>query len=330
MSKLVLFFSILFLCSSAVVVAEEKTKVSKDTSSAIVSYEVAAIKQSESSYLDTRKHELLKNKLQVLIDSLEKVNPYPTNYIGFIKNELKELENSLETHEHHCKADEIYKTWNIDIANPYTTDIKRIALDSVLELNLGKFVTPIEGVVTSNYGWRKGRMHKGMDIDLEVWDTLRSCFDGTVRVAKFYGGYGRAVIIRHDNGLETLYAHLHRIKVKTGDRVKAGDFIGHGGSSGHSTGSHLHFEVRFLGIPLNPATFISFAENKITTNDLVLKRIKSGFACFPKGAEFHVVARGEYLHKISLQYGVSIEKLCELNGMRRNKLLSVGEKLRVI
>ncbi|MBL4623816.1 MAG: peptidoglycan DD-metalloendopeptidase family protein, partial [Flavobacteriales bacterium] len=147
---------------------------------------------------------------------------------------------------------------------------------------------------------------------------------------KYYGGYGRVVVVRHYNGLETLYAHLHRLKVETGDTVKAGDLIGLGGSSGHSTGSHLHFECRFKGVPINPLAFIDYETQSLLGDTLVLKKTKYGYAAFPKGTKFYVVESGDSLYEIAKRFGITTHKLAELNGLRRNQYLIVGQSLRVI
>jgi len=174
-------------------------------------------------------------------------------------------------------ADHVYGgAWNTVSPKCYGSDLS--AKDTTLMLKLtdarrkGGFSMPIEGVVTSNYGWRDGRNHNGIDIDLEVWDPVHSAFSGEVRFAGYAGGWGRLVIVRHHNGLETFYAHLHRYKCKVGDTVRAGDVVGLGGSSGHSTGSHLHFEVRFKGIPLDPSHLISWQENDLVCDTLVLRK----------------------------------------------------------
>jgi murein DD-endopeptidase MepM/ murein hydrolase activator NlpD len=230
-------------------------------------------------------------------------------------------------------ATEFYPIWTSDNPNPYKPEIwKNDTSFSLLLANdeLGDFHIPHDDVMTSKFGWRDGRMHNGVDIDLQVWDTVVAAFPGVVRMARAYGGYGRVVIIRHYNGLETTYAHLHRFKVKEGDKVDGGQLIGLGGSSGHSTGSHLHFEIRFKGVPLNPLSFISFKEQELLNDTLVLKRTKTGFIAYPRGILFHTVKRGDTLYEIAKQYGTSTYKLAEINGIRRNRYLSVGQRLRVI
>lgn len=272
-----------------------------------------------------------------LIDSLFEMEsiPYPLiNQINlYVATHEPIEEEEIDTSQY--PADFYYQSWNTLIPNPYAVR-NLIQNDSTLELQLqgGKrlqeFQMPIEGVLTSGFGWRDGRNHNGIDIDLEVWDTVRTSFPGMVRVARYYGGYGRVVVVRHWNGLETLYAHLHRIKVKPGDIVNAGDLVGLGGSSGHSTGSHLHWEIRFKGVPINPAHFIDLQEGELQKDVLVLKRTRYGYAAFPEGVVFHEVKRGEFLYKIASEYGTTVNKLCELNGIRRNSILVVGQKIRVI
>jgi hypothetical protein len=231
-------------------------------------------------------------------------------------------------------AAEFYPEWDVTNPNPYDWSLGQE--DTVLSLllcdhqALGDFHLPVVNTLTSKFGWRDGRMHNGIDIDLEVWDPVVSAFPGVVRVARTYGGYGRVVVVRHFNGLETIYAHLHRFKVKEGDRVEGGQVVGLGGSSGHSTGSHLHFEVRFKGKPINPLSFISFDDQAVVNDTLVLKRTKNGYVSYPKGILIHTVIKGDNLYEIARQYGTTTYKLAELNGIRRNAYLYVGQRLRVI
>lgn len=142
-------------------------------------------------------------------------------------------------------------------------------VDSLLVV-LDTFVMPTEGRVSSGYGWRWGRMHYGVDYAGCNHDTSLSICDGVVRYARngYNGGYGNLVVVRHFNGLETYYAHHWSLLVDEGDTVSAGDGIGIIGSTGRSTGPHLHFEVRLLGVPINPETIVA--------DSLPLKR--SGFS----------------------------------------------------
>lgn len=306
-------------------------------------------------YLSIKK--MSDDEIIYLIDSLfeQEIIPYPlVNQINlYVSNRGTKMEENIFYAEEDTSlypADGFYQSWNTTVPHPYSNAL--MEGDSVIHLalrgheKLGNYIHPIRprlrdfeekkdslwfGILTSDFGWRDGCNHNGVDIDLEVWDTIISAFPGMVRVAGSYGGYGRVIVIRHYNGLETLYAHLHRIKVKPGQTVKAGELIGLGGSSGKSTGSHLHFECRFKGIPLNPESFISFKEKQLLCDTITLTKTKWGFAAFPKDTEFHIVQRGDYLSKIASKYGTTTARLCELNGIKnKKKRLMVGEKLRVM
>ena len=138
------------------------------------------------------------------------------------------------------------------------------------DIDVTGYVAPVKGKLVSAFGYRPrfGRMHRGVDLDLNVGDTVVAAFDGRVRITKFERrGYGYYVVLRHDNGLETVYGHLSRFLVKPDQYVKAGQPIALGGNTGRSTGPHLHFETRFMGIALNPASIIDF-ENYVTHKDV--------------------------------------------------------------
>tara|TARA_B110000503_G_scaffold143719_1_gene247605 strand:+ start:4989 stop:5912 length:924 start_codon:yes stop_codon:yes gene_type:complete len=230
-------------------------------------------------------------------------------------------------------SNSMYNKWDTyQLFNQESSDLKpgesrKLVLEDTI--NECRFHNPFRGLITSNFGWRDGRSHNGIDIDLQVWDPVIAAFDGMVRISRSHNGYGRVVIIRHYNGLETLYAHLHRLKVKPGDIIEAGQVIGLGGSSGRSTGSHLHFEVRFKGRPLNPRSIIDFNNNNLKSSNIKLIRTKYSYAAMPDGLNFHTVKRGESLYKIANVYGTSIEKLCTINGIKRNIPLQIGQKLMV-
>ena len=196
---------------------------------------------------------------------------------------------------------------------------------------------PCSGPVTSNFGWRRYRMHKGIDIDLETGDPVYAAFDGVVRIAKYnYGGFGHYVVIRHYNGLETLYGHLSSRLVLPNQTVKAGQVIGLGGNTGRSTGSHLHFEVLYRGCQIDPNKIISFTDHSLKVDSVYLDitdfkytaKYVSG-APNPSGVLYYRVRSGDSLWRISRRYGTSVDRLCRLNGISRNTTLRIGRSLRV-
>ncbi|MBQ6166691.1 MAG: peptidoglycan DD-metalloendopeptidase family protein [Muribaculaceae bacterium] len=156
--------------------------------------------------------------------------------------------------------------WDSDLVNCY----KDANVPNTKVLDVRHYVMPIKGnYVTSHYGWRPqfGRTHKGIDLRAAVGDTVYSAFSGRVRLTRFErGGYGFYVIVRHENGLETVYGHLSRFLVKPDQYVKAGQPIALSGNTGRSTGPHLHFETRFMGYAINPEAIFDFA-NRCTHTD---------------------------------------------------------------
>lgn len=281
-------------------------------------------------------------EVAMMIDSLFALKAIPyalineiNLYVAILNHERENRSMFITDVAHHSEhpAYCFYKDWDEERPFPYRTTGE--SLDSAVMIKLRDslqfcdYTHPHFGPVTSRFGWRYGRAHKGIDIDLEVWDTVHSAFAGQVRMARFYGGYGRVVVIRHYNGLETLYAHLHRFKVKAGDYVEAGEVIGLGGSSGRSSGSHLHFEVRFKGEPVNPENLICFKTGQLLGDTLELTKAQHWYAGRTTNITLHKVEKGEYLHKIATRYGVSISRICQLNGIRRNSILRVGQTLRI-
>jgi Membrane proteins related to metalloendopeptidases len=163
---------------------------------------------------------------------------------------------------------ELYEDWNNQYAHRAT------ALPDSFKINLRNFCMPTPSrVVTSNFGARWGRMHKGLDIKVYIGDTIRAAFSGKVRIVRYEAkGYGKYVVIRHNNGLETIYGHLSKHLVAENQEVKAGDVIGLGGNTGRSTGSHLHFETRLCGVALNPAIFFDFRNQDVTADYYVFNK----------------------------------------------------------
>jgi murein DD-endopeptidase MepM/ murein hydrolase activator NlpD len=165
---------------------------------------------------------------------------------------------------------DFYSYWDTANLDPYRFDFSKItgAINlQVLDADCG-FALPVIGALSSPFGWRWGQVHAGVDLHLKTGDTVVSAFDGVVRMSKWYGGYGNCVVVRHHNGLETLYGHLSKRIVQPGDLVNAGQVIGLGGSTGYSTGPHLHFETRIMGKAFNPQMLIDFKKDSLLKDTL--------------------------------------------------------------
>jgi len=191
------------------------------------------------------------------------------------------------------------------------------------------FVPPYKNYITCGFGPRRWIWHMGIDIKLNKGDSVLAAFDGIVRVTKFDPrGFGWVVVIRHPSGLETIYGHLMKILVETNQKVKAGELIGLGGNTGHSTGSHLHFETRFRGEPFDPNCFIDFDAYKLKCDTLVLTRKNFEYLVDIRKAKFCRVLKGDTLYKIAHRYHTTISILCRLNKINKKTLLRIGRPLR--
>ena len=212
------------------------------------------------------------------------------------------------------------------------------------------YVQPVTSErITSNFGWRKRRYHYGIDIGLNIGDTVRSAFDGIVRIAQYHKGYGNIIVIRHFNGLESTYAHLNKILVLPNQTVHAGNSIGLGGSTGRSTGPHLHFELRYKGVAFNPTDAIDFEKHKLVSDTLVLTAANFNYLKYRtphpinpgtatktsnnqknKGVyakTVHTIKKGDTLGSIAIKYNTTVKRLCYLNGIKSTTTLQIGNKL---
>ncbi len=245
------------------------------------------------------------------------------------------LQKQIRAEQSEYPALDIYPNWTNQFVNSYGSTA---IVPDVYEIDLTNFAMPTTNTrITSPFGPRWRQMHNGIDIKVQIGDTIVSAFDGKVRIVKFERrGYGNYVVIRHDNGLETVYGHLSKHLVKENQLVKAGEPIGLGGNTGRSTGSHLHFETRFLGIPINPALMFDFPRQDIIADTYTFRKNTKGNS---KGGsntqlasngtiKYHKVKSGDTLSKIAKQQGVSIDTLCKLNGIKRTTTLRIGQVLR--
>ena len=187
--------------------------------------------------------------------------------------------------------------------------------------------------VTSGFGARRRRYHYGTDIGLKVGDSVVSSFAGTVRIVEYEArGYGHYIVIRHNNGLETLYAHLSKPLVKVNQEVTAGQLIGLGGSTGRSTGPHLHFEFRFLGNAFNTGKIIDYSTERCFADSYCITksetfRHKADVERFNQ-MKYHRVRQGETLSYIAKRYGTTVKRICRLNHISRTTVIRPGRSIR--
>ena len=199
------------------------------------------------------------------------------------------------------------------------------------------FVPSASRRISAPYGIRTYRMHRGVDLGLCHGEdrTIVAAFAGVVTKVRNQGrrrGYGKYVILDHGNGLTTLYAHLASWKVNVGDTIQAGDTIGVGGNTGRSFGAHLHFEMRFNGTYIDPASVFNFEEgtfiNALTTiEQKELLAVEDGYQKELAKHRYYKVRRGDCLGKIARKYGISITRLKQLNGLKGN-MIRPGQVLR--
>lgn len=231
----------------------------------------------------------------------------------------------------HHPADSIYRfNWTDERVNPYGLLFDSLKDD--VHIPMAGFVLPAPGYITSPFGWRRNRMHKGTDIKVQVGDSIRSAWSGQVRIVGWDPrGYGYFVVVRHHNGLETVYGHLSRPLVDEYEMVPAGYVLGLGGNTGRSTGSHLHLEIRYLGEAMDPAKVIDFSTGRLRNSEeyvIAIKAMKQAKAA-QAAMKYHKVKQGDTLSGIAKKYGTSVKALCRLNNIKETKILQIGQKLRV-
>jgi hypothetical protein len=205
-------------------------------------------------------------------------------------------------------------------------DTVRIALFSASSCN--GFSFPFKNYVTSQFGPRNGFWHFGVDIKVARGDSIRCALDGIVRVIENdRHGYGKVVVVRHHNGLETLYGHLSRVFVTGNQKVASAQVIGLGGNTGRSTGSHLHFEMRYRGEPFDPNCIVDFDRQELRGDTLALSRQNFDYLTAVRQTVYHSIHAGETLGGLARKYGTTIGKLCALNRLTPRTVLRIGRKL---
>jgi len=265
------------------------------------------------------------------------------------------LQRLIFTENYESPAEDLYEDWNNKYAHRETE------LPDSFRISLKDFCMPTDSrVLTSNFGARWGRQHKGLDIKVYIGDTIRAAFSGKVRIVRYERrGYGKYVVIRHYNGLETIYGHMSEQLVEEDQEVRAGDPIGLGGNTGRSTGSHLHFETRLCGVALNPALMFDFRNQDVVddyymfhkdtykSESLIATRLRGvGASSFGEGDEevelasaapaasyqhesrFHKVRKGETLYSIARKRGTTVNAIMKLNHLKKSAKLKPGQILK--
>ena len=211
------------------------------------------------------------------------------------------------------------------------------------------FPTPEIARATSHFGPRRRRFHYGVDLAMPKGEPVYAAFDGVVRFSKYNRSYGNLIVIHHNNGLETYYAHLSKRHVTPGTQVRAGDIIGLCGNTGRSYGSHLHFEIRYEGNAMNPEDVIDCATRTLLsptlslTKDSFRKMAKKGYENRKKGkgtstkstsnyssdGKYYKVRSGDTLSRIAQRNGTTVAKLCKLNNLKETSILQIGQRIRL-
>ena len=275
-----------------------------------------------------------------------------------VENTHKYLE-ALFAEEEEPEIDIYTEGWESGFLNCY----KNAVVPQRANIDVSNFCMPHPGYVTSPYGYRRRfrRMHKGIDLKANTGDTVRAAFDGKVRLTKYERkGYGYYVVVRHTNDLETVYGHLSKFLVEPDTYVHAGDPIALAGNTGRSTGSHLHFETRYMGYAINPAAIFDFANQTTHTDTYTFDKntyqnarnfspeANAAYAnayrathkveygsgsksksSSSKGSQSVTVRKGDSLSRIASRNGTTVRKICQLNGIKSSAKLRPGQKLRV-
>ena len=244
------------------------------------------------------------------------------------------LQKQIRAEQAEYPALSLYPNWSNQYVHAYGKDV---IIPETYTIDLTGFHMPTPSTrITSPFGPRWRRMHNGLDLKVNIGDTIVAAFDGKVRIVKYERrGYGKYVVIRHDNGLETVYGHLSKQLVEENQLAKAGEVIGLGGNTGRSTGSHLHFETRFLGIAINPIYMFDFPKQDIVADTYTFRKAKGVKRAGSHDTQvadgtirYHKVKSGDTLSRIAKLRGVSVSTLCKLNRIKPTTTLRIGQVLR--
>lgn len=250
-------------------------------------------------------------------------------------NQLVEIAEQVLINSIWVTAFEYYASWDSKKINIYDfdpNDFKDTVHIKLYDPFFGSnWNAPLkETKINSEFGFRRYRWHHGTDLKLTTGDPVFNVFDGIVRMKSYdRNGYGYYVLVRHRNGLETLYGHLSKISVEIGQEVRAGELLGLGGSTGRSTGPHLHFEIRYQGLSINPTEIFDFNYGRLKGDVYTITSSSFDHVIQAREAVYHRVKSGQNLGVIARQYGVSINQITRLNGISTRSILKIGQRLRI-
>jgi murein DD-endopeptidase MepM/ murein hydrolase activator NlpD len=270
----------------------------------------------------------LKKRLSIIAEDTISLDWAPTNQLVQVSEQV--LIDSIWV-----TAFEYYSSWDSKKINIYDFNPKEFKDTVQIKLFDPFFGTdwkmPLDETrITSEFGFRRYRWHHGTDLKLNTGDPVYSSFDGIVRIRSYdRNGYGYYIVVRHKNGLETLYGHLSKFSVEVGQEVKAGELIGLGGSTGRSSGPHLHYEIRYQGLSINPTEVFDFNLGAIKGQFYVITSSSFDHVVKTQAAVYHRVRSGETLSAIARRYGVRVSTITRLNGISANSILKVGRRLRI-
>lgn len=283
------------------------------------------------------------------IDTLDTANEY-IKVVLFADNTWQ----YVKLPGYQSEKDVFENNWDTTVSNPYKLEQANLPYSWSIWLvdSLDQYKCPFQGEIhpRGKFGPRRGRRHQGVDIPLKTGDPIYAAFTGKVRMSKYLGGYGNVVVIRHENGIETFHGHLSKRMVAEGDWVNAGDVIGLGGSTGRSTGPHLHFETRYQGFAFDPQWLIDFKTGDLRHRLFVLKKkYFSPYSNYEQDFEdewkneeddkreeaeraamrWHTIKSGDTLGRIAINNGTTVSAICKLNGITPKTVLKIGRRIRV-
>ena len=284
-----------------------------------------------------------------VIDTLDTANDF-VKVVLYSDNTWK----YYKTPDFQQSKDVFDRYWDETSANPYKMSVDSLPYSWTIWLvdSLDQFRCPYRGDIhpRGKFGVRRGRRHQGIDIPLKTGEPIYATFTGRVRLSKYLGGFGNLVVIRHENGIETFYGHLSKRNVEAGDWVNAGDVIGLGGSTGRSTGPHLHYETRYNGFAFDPQWLVDFKTGELRHRLFLLKkRYFNIYSNYEQDFEdewqneeedkkedaeraamrWHTIRSGDTLGRIAINNNTTVSELCRLNGISRNTTLKIGRRIRV-